>query len=139
MDSICENVDEYNPSKKLEILIVFDAMIADITSNKKPNSIVTELFIEGIKLNISLVFVTPCYFTVLKNIRVNSSRYFIMKTPNKSQIQQITFHYSSDIGLEDYMNLYQKCTANPYFFIVIDTTIASDNLLHSRNNLLERI
>ena len=139
MDGICENVDEYNPSKKLEILIVFDAMIADITSNKKPNSIVTELFIEGIKLNISLVFVTPCYFTVLKNIRVNSSRYFIMKTPNKSQIQQTTFYYSSDIGLEDYMNLYQKCTANPYSFLVIDTTIASDNLLHSRNNLLERI
>ena len=66
MDGICENVDEYNPSKKLEILIVFDAMIADITSNKKPNSIVTELFIGGIKLNISLVFVTPCYFTVYK-------------------------------------------------------------------------
>ena len=64
MDGIFENVDEYNPSKKLEILIVFDAMIADITSNKKPNSIVTELFIGGIKLNISLVFVTSCYFTV---------------------------------------------------------------------------
>ena len=46
MDGICENVDEYNPSKKLEILIVFDAMIADITSNKKPNSIVTELFLK---------------------------------------------------------------------------------------------
>ena len=46
MDGICENVDEYNPSKKPEILIVFDAMIADITSNKKPNSIVTELFLK---------------------------------------------------------------------------------------------
>ena len=58
MDDIYKNIAEYNPNKKRKILIVFDVMIADILSNKKRNPIVTELFITGRKLNISLVFIT---------------------------------------------------------------------------------
>ena len=58
MDDTCKNIEEYNPSKKRIILIVFDDMIADILNNKKLNPILTELFIRGRKLNISLVFIT---------------------------------------------------------------------------------
>ena len=54
-------------------------MIADMVSNIKLNLIVTELFVRGRKLNISLVFITQSYFVVPKNIRLNSTHYFIMK------------------------------------------------------------
>ena len=137
MDDIYKNIEEYNPSKKRKILIVFDDMIADMLSNKKLNPIVTELFIRGRKLNISLVFITQSYFAVPKNIRLNSTHYFVMKIPNKRELQQIAFNHSSDIDFQDFMNLYKKCTAKPYFFVVIDTTIASDNFSRFRKNLLE--
>ena len=71
MDDIHENIEEYNPNKKQEILFVFDDMIAGMLSNKNLNPIVTELFIRGRKLNISLTFITQFYFAVLKNIRLN--------------------------------------------------------------------
>ena len=58
MDGIYKNIEEYNPNKNRKILIVFDDIIADIRSNKKLNTVVTELFIRGRKLNISLVFIT---------------------------------------------------------------------------------
>ena len=67
MDGVYKNIEEYNPNKKRKILIVFDDMIADMLSNKKLNPILTELFIRGRKLNISLVFVTESYFTVPQN------------------------------------------------------------------------
>ena len=76
MNDIYKNIEEHNP---LKILIVFDDMIADMLRNKKFNSLVTELFIRGRKLNIFLVFVTQSYFAVPKNIRLNSTHYFVMK------------------------------------------------------------
>ena len=79
MDDIYKNIEECNPNKKHKILIVFNDMIADMLSNKKPNPIVTELFNRGRKLNISLVLITQLYFTVLKNNRLNSMHYSIMK------------------------------------------------------------
>ena len=78
MDDIYKKIEEYNPNKKRKILIVFDDMTADMLSNKKLNPIITELFIRGRKLNISLVFITQSSFAVPKNIRLNSSHYFIM-------------------------------------------------------------
>ena len=83
MDDVYRNIEEYNPNQKCTILIVFDDTIADMCSNKKLNPMVTELFIRGGKLNISLVFITQSYFAVPKNIRLNSTHYFIMKIPNK--------------------------------------------------------
>ena len=62
-----------------------------------------------------------------------------MKVPNKRELQQIVFNHSSDIEFKDFMNLYKICTAKPYYFLVIDTTLASDNPLRFRKNLLERI
>ena len=66
-------------------------MIDDMLSNKKLNPVVTELFIRGRKLNISLLFITQSYFAVPKNIKLNSTHYFIMKTPNKRELTQIIY------------------------------------------------
>ena len=78
MDDIYKNIEEYNPNKKCKILIVFDDMIANMLSNKKPNPIVTEMFIRSSKLNIYLVFITQFYFTVPKIISLNT-HYFTKK------------------------------------------------------------
>ena len=75
-------------------MIVFDGMISDIVSNKKPNPIVTELFIRGKKLNVSQVFITQTCFVVPKNIKLNSTNYFVMKVPKKREPQQIAFNHS---------------------------------------------
>ena len=136
MDDIYKNIKEDNPKKKHKKIIVFDNMISDMLSNKKLNPTVTELFIRGRKLNISLVFITQFYFAVPKNIRLNPMHYSIMKIPNKRELQQVAYNHSSDI---DFMNLYKKCTAKPYSFLTIDTTLASDNPSHFKNKLLERI
>ena len=77
MDDIYKNIEEYNPNKKRKILILFDDTIAIMLSDKKLNPIVSELLITGRKLNISLVFVTQSYFAVSKNIRQNSTHYFL--------------------------------------------------------------
>ena len=139
MHNIYKKIEEYNPNKKRKILIVFDDMIADMFSNKQFNPIVSELLISERKLNISLVFITQSYFAVPKNIRLNSTHYFFMKIPNKRELQEIAFNHSSDIDFQDFINLYKKCTAEPYSFLVIDTTLASNNPLHFKKNLLERI
>ena len=111
-----KNIEEYNPDKQRKILIVFDDMVADMLSNKKLNPIVTELFIRRRKLNISLVFITQSYFAVPKNIRLNSTHHFILKIPNKRELQQNAFNHSSDIDFHYFLNLYKKCTAKSYSF-----------------------
>ena len=83
MQDVYKNIEDYNPGKERKILIVFDAIIADMINNKKLNSIVTELFIRGRKLNISIVFITQSCFKVPKDVRLNSTHFFIMKTLNK--------------------------------------------------------
>ena len=83
MADIHKNFEEYNLNKKRKILIVFYDMIAYMLINEKVNPVVTELSIRGIKLNISLIFITQYYFAVRKNITLNSTHYFIMKVPNK--------------------------------------------------------
>ena len=105
MDDIYKNIEEYNPNKKRKILIVFDDMIADMLSNKKLNPILTELIIRGRKLNTYLVFIIQSYFAVPKNIRLNSTHSFVMKIPNKRELQQIAFNHSSDIDFQDYESL----------------------------------
>ena len=77
----CKNINYYNPDKESKILIVFDDMIADMIHNKKLDSVVTELFIRGRKLNISLVFITQSYFKVPKDVRLNTTHFFIAKIP----------------------------------------------------------
>ena len=135
MQDVYKNIEEYNLGNKRKILILFDDMIADMIDNKKLNPIVTELFIRGRKLNISIVFITQSYFKVPKDVRLNSTHFFIMKIPNKRELQQIALNHSSDIDFKDFINIYKKCTDKPYSFLVNDTMLSSDNPLRFRKNL----
>ena len=131
MQDVYKNIEDYNPIKKRKVLIIFDDMIADMINNNKLNPIVTELFIRGRKLNISIVFITQSYFKVPKDVRLNSTHFFITKIPNKRELQQIALNHSSDI-----INIYKKFNKEPYSFLVNDTTLPSDNPLRFRKNLL---
>ena len=120
MRDVYKNIGNYNTYPENKILIVFDDMIADMIRNKNLDSIVTELFIRGRKLNISLVFITQSYFKVPEDVRLNTTHIFIAKT---------SMNHSSDISTKDFINIYRECTVEPYSFLVIDTTLASDNPL----------
>ena len=134
MQDVYKNIEEHNLGKKIKILVVFDDMIADMITNKKLNPVVTELFIRGRKLNISIVFITQSSFTVLKEVRLNSTHFFSPKIPNKRKLQQISLNHSSDI---DFTKIYKKFTTEPYSFLVNDPTLPSDNLLRLRKYLLK--
>ena len=135
MYDVFKNIDHYNPDKENKIPIVFDDMIADMINYKKLNSIVTELFIRGRKQNISLVFITQSYFKVPKDVRLNTTHFFIMKIPNKRELQQIAINHSSDINTKDFINIYKKCVSTPYSFLLNNTTLASDDPLRFRKIL----
>ena len=82
------------------------------------------MFIRGKKLNISLVFIIQSYFKVPKDVRLNTTHFFITKILNKTELQEIAINHSSDIRTEDFVNIYNKCTAEPYSFFVNATTLA---------------
>ena len=135
MQDVYKNIEDFNPGKEHKILIVFDVMIADTINNKTLNPIVTELFIRGRKLNISIVFITQSYFKVPKVVRLNSTHFFIMKILNKRELQQIALNHSSDIDFKDFMKICKKCTKESYSFLVNDTTLQSSDPLRFRHNL----
>ena len=116
MQDLYKNFDEYNPDKERKISIVFDDMIADMINSKKLNSVVTKLFIRGRKLNIALVFITQSYFKVRKDVRLNTTHFFITEIPNKKELQQIILNHSSDVSTKDFINIYKNYTGQPYFF-----------------------
>ena len=94
------------------------------------------MFIRARKLNISIVFTTQSYFKVPKDVRLNSTHFFIMKIPNKRELQQIVLNHTSDIDFEDFMKIYKKYTKEPYSFLVNDIALPSDDHLRFRKNLL---
>ena len=102
MQDVHKNIEDYNPIKKRKVLIIFDDMISDMINNNKLNP--TGLFIRGRELNISIVFITQSYFKVPKDVRLNSTHFFIMKIPNKRELQKIALNHSSDIDFKDFMN-----------------------------------
>ena len=109
-------------------------MIANIKTNKRFQAIIKELFIRCRKLNISLVFITQSYFSVPKEVTLNSTHYL---THNKRELQQIANNHSADIDYKDFVNIYRNCTNEPYSFFTIDTTLHVDNQLRFRKNLLD--
>ena len=127
MHKVYENIDNYNSDKENKILIVFDDMIADMINNKKLNSVVTELFIRGRKLNIPLIFITQSYFKVHKDVINNSTHFFIIK---------ISINHSSDINTKGFIKICRKCTDKPYSCLVIDTTLPSNNSLRLEKTLI---
>ena len=116
MDDVYGNIDDYNLNRQRKSLIVFDDMIADIIPNKKFQAIIKELFIRCRKLNISLVFITQSYFSVLKDVRLNSTHYLIVKIKNSKELQNIEINYTGDIDHNDFVRIYRECTRKPYIF-----------------------
>ena len=101
MDDVYENIHDYNPNRRRKILIVFDDMIPDILTNKKFQTIVRELFMRCRKLNISLVFISQSYFSVSKDVRLNST-HLIMKINNRRELQNIAINHFGDIDYKDF-------------------------------------
>ena len=106
MNNVYKNINYFNPDNKNKILIVLDDMIADMIQNKKLNSLVTELFITGRKLNVSLVVISKLYFKVPKYVRLNTIHFFITNILSKREPQQTAVNHSSDISTEDFANIY---------------------------------
>ena len=139
MNDIYENINDYNSNRKRKILIFFDDMIADIMTNKKFQSLIKESFIRCRELNISLVLITQSYFSVLKDIRLNSTYYLIMKVNNKRELLNIAINHSKDIDYKDFFKMYTECTKEPYNFLTIDTTLSSSSPLRFRKNLFDSL
>ena len=114
-------------------------MIADIMTNKKFQAIKKKLFIICRKINISIVFITQSYFSVPKDVRLNSTHYFILKINNRKELQNIAINHSADIDYKDFMKIYRECTKEPYNFLTIDTTLPSSNPLGFRKNLFDTL
>ena len=110
-------------------------MIADIMSNKKFQAVVKESFIRCRKLNISLEFITQSYFSVSKDVKLNSAHYLIMKVNNKKELQNIAITYSVDIDYKDFIIIYRECTKEPYSFFTIYTTFPTSDPLRFRKKL----
>ena len=106
-------------------------------SNKRFQAIIKELFIKCRKSNISRVFITLSYFSVPKEVRLNSTHYLIMKIHNKRKLQQIAINHSADIDYKDFLKIYRNCTKESYSFLTIDTTLPADNPMRFRNNFLK--
>lgn len=100
--------------------------------------VVTDLFISGVKLNISFVFITKSYFPVPKDLRLNTKHFFIMKIPDKQELQYIAINHLSDTDFQEIKRLYRKCSAYIYSFLVIDTTLTSNNPSLFRNNCWQK-
>ena len=119
IDDVYDGNDEYNPTRKGKIFIVFDDMIADIVSNKKFQILAKELFIGCRKLNISLVFITHSLFSVPKDVKLNSTHYLIMKISNKGELQNIAINHSADIDFKDFVKICREYTKELYSFFAI--------------------
>ena len=139
MDDVYKSINDYNLNTKRKILIPFDDKIADIMTNKKFQAIINELFIRFRKINISLVFIIQSYFSVPKDIRLNSKHCFIMKINNKRELQNIAINHSADTDYKDFMKIYRECTKELYNFLTIDTTLPSSNPLRFRKNLFDTL
>ena len=139
MNDVYENIDNYNSNRNRKILTVFDDIIADIMTIKKFQSIIKELFIRCRKQNISLVFITQSYFSVPKDVRLNSTHYLIMKVNSKRELQNTAINHSADINFKDFMKIYRESTKEPYSFLTIDTTLSSSNPLRFGKKLSHTI
>ena len=137
MDDIYNNIDDYNPTRKRTILVVFDDMIADIMTNIRFQAIIKELFIRCRKLNISLVFITDSYFSIPKEVRLNSAHYLIVKIHSKRELRQTAINHSADISYKYFLRIYRNCTNEPYSFLTIDTTLPADSPMRFRKNFLD--
>ena len=121
MDDIFLQTEDYNKKRKRKFLIIFDDMISHVMSDKKAQQNLKDLFTRCRKLNISLCFLTQSYFSVPKDVSLNCTHYILFKLHNKRELQNIAIDHSADIDYKDFINIYRKCTTEPYNFLTIDT------------------
>ena len=121
MNDVLDNINNYNKNRDKKVLIVFDDMIADIEYNKNFKQIIKELFYRARKINISVVFTTQSYFRALKDSRLNSTHYILMKIGNKKELKRIAEETSGHLDYKDFLKIYNYCTREPYSFMTIDT------------------
>ena len=103
-------------------------------NNKKFQAIIKDLFIRCRKLNISLIFITQSYFSVPKDVRLNSTHYPIMKTHDGRELQNVAMNHPADIDYKDFVKIYRNCTNESYSFLTIDTKLPADNPMRFRKN-----
>ena len=96
------------------------------------------MFIRCRKLNISLVFITQSYFSVPKDVKLNST-HLIIKINNTKELQNVATNHSADIDYKDFMQIYRECTRKPYNLLTIDYTLPASDPLRFRKNLLDSL
>ena len=120
MDDVLNDINNYNKNIDKKALIVFDDMIADIEYNKNFKRIIKELFYRARKINVSIVFITQSYFRALKDARLNSTHYILMKIGNKKELKIIAEEKPGYLDYKDVLKMYKYCTKEPYSFMTID-------------------
>ena len=120
MDDVLDDINNYNKNRDKKVLIVFDYMIADIKYNENFKRIIKELFYRGRKINASIVFITQSYFRALKDSRLNSTHYILMKINNKKELKRIAEEKSGHLDYKDFLKMYNYCMREPYSFMTIN-------------------
>ena len=120
-------------------IIVFDDIIANIMTNRIFQVIIKELFIRCRKLNMSLAFITQSFFSVAKDVRLNSTHYLIMKMNNRRELKNIAINHSAETDYKDFMKIYRECTKEPVNLLTIDTTLPANDPLRFRKNLFDSL
>ena len=121
MNDVLDDINNYNKNREKKVLIIFDDMIADIMRSEKFKAIVKELFIRCRKLNISIVFIMQSYFRTLKDARLNSTHYILMKIENKKELKSIAEENSGHLDFKDFLKIYNYFTKESYSFMLVDT------------------
>ena len=119
MDDVLDDINNYNKNRDKKVLIAFDDMIADIEYNKNFKRIIKELYRER-KVNVSIVFIMQSYFRALKDARLNSTQYILMKIGNKKELKRIAEEKPGHLDYQDFLKIYNYCTKEPYSFMTID-------------------
>ena len=114
------NVNNYNKNRDKKVLIAFDDTTADVEYNKNFKRIIKELFYRARKINVSIVFITQSYFRALKDVRLNSTHYVLMKIDNKKELKRIAEEKSGNLDYKDFLKIYNYCTREPYSFMTIN-------------------
>ena len=85
------------------------------------------------------MFITQSYFSVPKDVRLNSTHYLIKKINNRKELQSIPIHYSTDIDYKDFVIIYRECTRKPCSFFTIDTTLPASDPLKKKKKLFQSL
>ena len=141
MSDVLDDINNYDKNREKKVLIVFDDMIAGIEYNKKFKRIIKELFYRAHKIKVSIVFITQSYFRALKDARLNSTHYILMKIGNKKELKSIAEEKSGHLDYKDFLEMYNYCIKEPYSFMTIDvrptTTITFKKIFNELIDLSE--